>query len=275
MKQQLKNFIKKSVPARYLEFFSLRAVSITKIPEKDAVISDLFILRLEDGWETYFECLQFVSILNPNEKVNSQKVIFCFYTKIGQFLAEREVVLSNAIKTRLNVNQLVKGLNLREDGLFAIFHPQKKQWISEHNSFLAERGYIGYNNSSLGNIKGYVHGNLDAIARNSSRKEDQLLGNYSFFKKEYYLQHSFDAGITYELFLVNPTSKKQNFNIVQKINQTNKETTLVIPSKGLYKHVLTVDKKDDKSTVIIKSKLFLARPIVFKIMTSSFDVFHG
>ena len=58
-----KNFIKKNIPSRYLEFFSYKAISITKIPDyKGAVISDLFILRLEDGWETYFECLKFNNI---------------------------------------------------------------------------------------------------------------------------------------------------------------------------------------------------------------------
>ena len=62
MKQQLKYFLKKNIPARYLELLSYRAVSITKTPQNGSVISDLFVLRIEDGWETYFECLQFNSI---------------------------------------------------------------------------------------------------------------------------------------------------------------------------------------------------------------------
>jgi hypothetical protein len=275
MKQQLKYFLKNNIPACYLELLTYRAVSITKTPQKGSVISDLFVLRIEDGWETYVECLQFNSIFNPHEKANPQKVIFCFYTKTGQFITERDVMLPSAIKTTLNVNELVKDFNLLEDSLFAIFHPQKKQWITDHKSFLAERGYIGYANPNLGNIKGFVHGNLDAIARINSRKDDQLLGNYSFFKKEYHLQHSLDAGNTYELFLVNPTPSTQRFNIIQKTDQIKKEITFVIPSKGLYKHVLTDGSKDEKRTVIIESKLYLARPVVFKIMTSSFDVFHG
>ena len=271
-----KNFIKKNIPSRYLEFFSYKAISITKIPDyKGAVISDLFILRLEDGWETYFECLKFNNIFNPNEKVNQQRVVFCFYKKTGQYILEREVKLSASIKTTLNINQLVHGLNLKEDCLFAIFHPQNKYWIRKHNSFLAERGYIGYANPNLGKIKGFVHGNLDAIARNTSTKEDQLLGNFSFFKKEYRLQHILVKGNTYELFLVNPTQKKQELKIIQKTSHTSKETITKIPSNGFFKHCIKANEKEGKINVSIESNLYLARPVVFKIMRSSFDVFHG
>ena len=271
-----KNFIKKNIPSRYLEFFSYKAISITKIPDDNrAVISDLFILRLEDGWETYFECIKFNNIFNPNEKVNQQRVVFCFYKKTGQYILEREVKLSNSIKTTLNINHLVDGLNLKEDCLFAIFHPQKKYWIRKYNSFLAERGYIGYANPNLGKIKGFVHGNLDAIARNTSRKEDQLLGNFSFFKKEYRLQHILVKGNTYELFIVNPTNKKQEIKIIQKTSRSSKETIKKIPSRGFFKHCIKVNKKDEKNNVSIESSLYLARPVVFKIMCSSFDVFHG
>ena len=66
MKQQVKRVIKKNIPARYLELFSTRAVAITKIPNKGSVISDFFIFRCENGWETFFECLDFVS--NPLTK---------------------------------------------------------------------------------------------------------------------------------------------------------------------------------------------------------------
>ena len=275
MKQYLKHYLKKNVPARWLELFSYKAVSMTKIPPTDAVISDLFVLRVEDGWETIFECLQLETLLNPSKKRDIQTLIFCFYTKTGKFIKERKVTLSNEIKTTININQLVEDLTIEEDGLFAIFHPQKKYWIRQHDSFLAERGYIGYANSRLGPIKGYVHGNLDAIARSDSLRTDLLLGNYSFFKKEYRLQHSLEPGNNYELYLVNPTSTKQRFNLVQKTNQKEDRIKVDLPPMGLYKYVKTVDKNEDTTFIIIESKLYLARPVVFKIMPLSFDVFHG
>jgi len=275
MKQYLKHYLKKNVPARWLELFSYKAVSMTKIPPRDAVISDLFVLRVEDGWETIFECLQLETLLNPSKNGDIQTLIFCFYTKTGQFIKERKVTLPKEIKTTININQLVEDLTIEEDGLFAIFHPQKKYWIRQHDSFLAERGYIGYANSRLGPIKGYVHGNLDAIARSDSLRTDLLLGNYSFFKKEYRLQHSLEPGNNYELYLVNPTLTKQRFNLVQKTNQKEDRIKVDLPPMGLYKYVKTVDKNEDTTFIIIESKLYLARPVVFKIMPLSFDVFHG
>ena len=275
MKQYLRNFLKKNVPARWLEMFSSKAVLITKIPPMDAVISDLFVLRIEDGWETYFECLQFDALLNPNEEIELQTVIFCFYSNTGQLITERKLTLPREIKTTINLNQFVEDLNLKEDCLFTIFHPQKKYWIRQHDSFLAERGYIGYTNKRLGPIKGFVHGNLDAIARSDSKRTDFLLGNYSFFKKEYRLQHLLEDGNKYELYLINPTSVKQTYNIVEQTKQNENKTRITLPPRGIYKHVKTVDKKEDITSIIIQSKLYLARPVVFKIMSSSFDVFHG
>ena len=77
MKQYLKQYLKKNVPARWLELFSYKAVSMTKTPPADAVISDLFVLRVEDGWETIFECLQLETLLNPSKKGDIQTLIFC------------------------------------------------------------------------------------------------------------------------------------------------------------------------------------------------------
>ena len=275
MKQYLKHYLKKNVPARWLELFSYRAVSMTKIPPADAVISDLFVLRVEDGWETIFECLQLETLLNPSKNGDIQTLNFCFYTKTGQFIKEKKVTLPEEIKTTISINLLVEDLSIQEDGLFAIFHPQKKYWIRQHDSFLAERGYIGYANSRLGPIKGYVHGNLDAIARSDSLRKDLLLGNYSFFKKEYRLQHSLEPGNKYELYLVNPTLTKQRFNLVQKTNQKEDRIKVDLPPMGLYKYVKTVDKNEGTTFIIVESKLYLARPVVFKIMPLSFDVFHG
>ena len=106
-------------------------------------------------------------------------------------------------------------------------------------------------------------------------RTDLLLGNYSFFKKEYRLQHSLEPGNNYELYLVNPTLKRQRFNLVQKTNQKVDRIKVDLPPMGLYKYVKTVDKNEDTTFIIIESKLYLARPVVFKIMPLSFDVFHG
>tara|TARA_B100000963_G_C22535724_1_gene629691 strand:- start:346 stop:1173 length:828 start_codon:yes stop_codon:yes gene_type:complete len=275
MNRKLKNLIKKNIPARFLELFSSKAVSITKIPKRGSVISDLFILRCENEWETFFECLDFEKILNAEVKESRQKLLFCFYSKNGHYIAKKKVKSPSTIKKTLLVNKIANDLGIYKDGLFAIFHPQKKQWIARYNSFLAERGYIGYANQKRGVIKGFVHGNLDAIARSGKEDKDQLLGNYSFFMKEYRLQHNLESSFSYELFLVNPTTKKLTFNLVEKVDGKEKKTALNIPSGGMCKYTKTGEKKEHATTLVIESKMYLARPLVFKHMPTSFDVFHG
>ena len=275
MKQEIKQFIKKTIPARFLELISYKAVTITKVPKKGSIISDLFILRFEDQWLTYFELLQFDSLFNPNNVLVKQEVIFSFYSKKGKFIGEKKLVIPAKIKNTIIVNDLAKDIEISEDCLFAIFHPQKKQWITKFNSFLAERGYIGYKNENKGSIKGFVHGNLDAIARDNPKKKDQLLGNYSFFKKQYHLQYSLNGEYIYELFLVNPSPFKQAFTVIEIKDKIEKKTTIDIPSNGMYKFLRGVDKKNSKTNIIIETKLYLARPVVFKIMPKAFDVFHG
>ena len=272
MKKQIKQLIKKNIPARFLEIFSSKAVLITKIPKSGSIISDLFILRCENGWETFFECLDYDKILNTDADDSKQKLLFCFYSKKGQFIAKQKVTFSSSIKRTLLVNKVASDLGINQDSLFAIYHPQKKQWISKYKSFLAERGYIGYANKKKGLIKGFVHGNFDAIARNG---KEQLLGNYSFFKKEYHLQHYLDPSYTYELFLVNPTTKTQTFTVIEKGDGFSKKTTFSIPSKGMYKYAKPSEKREYTTTLTIESNLYLARPVVFKYMPTSFDVFHG
>lgn len=275
MKKNIKYFIKKHIPSRYLELLFNKGISITKTPKKRSVISDLFVLRIEGNWETYFECLQFNNIFNPDDKINPQEVIFCFYSKSGKYIGEQNIIISNSIKYTLKVNDIAKKFNIKKDCLFSIFHPQRQYWFNKYNSYLAERGYIGYANKNFGKIKGFVHGNLDAIARSFSNQKVYLLGNYSFFKKKYHLQYSFDSTNKYELFLVNPTSKKQTVKFILKTEDTENYTFKKIPSRGFYKHNVNSKIRGVNSHIIIESKLYLARPIVFKIMSSAFDVFHG
>ena len=275
MKQSIKNFIKKSIPPRYIELITNKGIALTKIPKEEAVISDLFVLRVEEGWETYFEYLQFQSLLNTDENELAKSVHIVFYNQKGLSVGDREVKVKKALKTTLNVNQIAKELGIEKDGLFAVFHPYKESWLKNHNSFLAERGYVGYANKSLGPIKGFVHGNLDAIAKFPSKGKYQLLGNYSFSEKEYSLQHKLTWGNTYELFWVNATGKNQKFSIETCGEKSQKIENYNVPPRGTLKYVKTVHKKEKEARIIIKSKLYLARPVVFKIMLTSFDVFHG
>ena len=81
MKQLIKNLIKKNIPSRYIELITSKGITLTKIPKGAAVISDLFLLRVEEGWETYFECLQFQSLLNAEVNEYTKEFISSLQSK--------------------------------------------------------------------------------------------------------------------------------------------------------------------------------------------------
>ena len=99
------------------------------------------------------------------------------------------------------------------------------------------------------------------------------MGNYSFFKKHYYLQNLLKSEFKYELFLINPSSVNQKITIIEKNTKTIKKKTSILPRNGFFKYDKDIHSKD--VNIEIHSKLYMARPVVFKLMNSSFDVFHG
>ena len=273
MKDTFKKIIKKNLPAPVIELLFRKKVGITRIPSRKSVISDLFINRIENDWETHFEFLKTNHILSPegNNVFNNEATIF-FFTGKGEFNGSKEIDSLTYMKNTLNISSIAKSLGIFHDGLFAIFHHKAPDWYEKYNSFLAERGYIGYSNLHKGNLKSFVHGNMDSIALDEN-KNQFLLGETSFLKKEYHLQHLMEHNKLYELFIVNNSKKTQQVSFFEKNEKSNREIKLIIPPGGFDKFIKSKSNEDSK--IIVKSKLPLARPIVFKHMESSFDVFHG
>jgi hypothetical protein len=271
--RSLKDCIKKNIPSRFLEIISSKAISITRIPKSKSSVSDLFILRIENNWETYFECLHFYNLFEPKNIIKSQEVEFCFYNKRGYYIGKKNIFLKSNFKNTVNIGDLAKSLGVKGDGTFAVFHKHKELWFSESDSFPAERGYIGYFNPTIGSIKSFIHGNLDAISKNNKNYKYSLLGNYSFIKKHYYLQNLLKSEFKYELFLVNTSSVNQKITIIEKNTENNQKENFNSSKKWIFKYDKDIHSKD--VNIEIHSKLYMARPVVFKLMNSSFDVFHG
>ena len=275
MMNKLKSWLIKNVNSRYLELISKRGISITKTPLKGSVVSDLFPLRIEDNWNTFFELLNYQQILNPEDQnIECVTVEIKFYDKEGIFLKTHKIKTNNKLKQTLNLKEISNQLGINNDGVFVVFHQNDTPWISEQKSFLAERGYIGFENGTLGNIKSFIHGNLDAISQSKKGKE-RLLGNTSFLNKEYHLQLDLLYKFTYELFWVNPSNKSQYLKIVERRHTKDKLTVFKIPPKGIKSLLIVKNNNKENTKIIIKSKLYMARPVVFKYMENSFDVFHG
>jgi hypothetical protein len=118
-----------------------------------------------------------------------------------------------------------------------------------------------------------VHGNFDAIAKQNDK--EYLLSNSSFKLKTYNLQHVLLHNYSYEIFWVNTSPLYQTFKIIEQTKEDIRTTILEVPPGGIQNYKKPPNNKSLNSVITVKSKLYLPRPILFKYMDTSFDVFHG
>ena len=189
-------------------------------------------------------------------------------------MQDYKIKSSKNFRSTLDIKKIANDLKIFKNGTFSVFHHYESNIINDSKGFLTDRGYIGYYNKNISPIKSYVHGNFDAISLNS-KENIELLGTYSFFNKKFNLQHEIDKRYNYDIVLINSSSSKQKVIFDIHYNGTVESKEKIIPSKGFYEFKKLKNKVISNSRLIIKSKLYLARPIVFKYMDSSFDVFHG
>jgi len=243
-----------------------RAPSIAGAP-----VSDLFVWRNSEEWETFFELTDLPALFAERE-IASGYVILVFFDAVGQLLFEKTIEVAAGRRNTLVLSEII-GSKFGSVGTFAVFHshtPQKLQGLGSH---LAERGYVSYRYRSAP-LRAYVHGNLDAIARLPDQSL-QLLGGRSIRRREYNLQYALDVHGSYELVIVNSTPKKQKIvcrTLAASGKIEHKQTFGLLP-RGI--HLFRVAPKHDLLRVVISSRLIMARPLVFHIQNQTMDVFHG
>jgi hypothetical protein len=262
-----KDFMRKF---RYFLFIPRR---VTRVPKNhESVISDLFCIRDDANWQTFFELLDVVSLIegisgeHPNEGVT-----MFFFDKNGNTVSEKFVPFgSNARKTIIIDKDFI---GTSTASTFAVFHqPSISQEILK-GSYLAERGYCGYKRIDTP-IRGYVHGNLDSVAYSNEGLE--FLGNQGLLSRYYQVQHPLRGDAEYEFFLTNPSKRKATatFQIwSEKTGWRNHQRFTLPPAGCCLSRVKSVSSK--VQFVRVKSRFYLGRPVVFRNQAHSFDVFHG
>jgi hypothetical protein len=166
----------------------------------NSVTSDLFPIRNDTFWETEFEFLNIPGLIN-GESSKDHIAKIAFFNNKGLLLGFKNIEMSGVSRKTLNINELLTG-DFTTASTFAVFHDNEAQGIDLDRSFLAERGYTGYKFRDAP-VKGYVHGNLDAVSYSSGRVEK--LGNYGPLKKTYSVQHLLTGPSEYEFIFTNPT----------------------------------------------------------------------
>jgi len=257
--------------AKYAVFIPRRITKTPKIP--GSVISDLFCLRFDSDWKTYFELLNIEGLISGNNSSSlTTHVEFVFFDNSGKKIGSRTEEVGRFGRQTVLLDEKFLS-NIKDASSFSVFHNATDNQLDLHGSFLAERGYTGYKRLNSA-IRGYVHGNLDAVARSDQGIE--MLGNQGIVRRSYQVQHPLRGPAHYEFFLTNPC--KRSSRIVIQIKEFGGKwmelDRFTLNSRG--SKLWVVEKSSfEPSFIRVKSRLYLGRPVVFRIAGNGIDVFHG
>jgi hypothetical protein len=248
---------------------------LTYRPETDGLpVSDLFVWRNSEDWETFFELIDIGGLFGNLQDTGVKHVRLFFFDRNGEFFQEEKVPLALNQRGTINLSSMLA--NARDSfGTFCVFHPDAPSNVSEFGSFIAERGYLSYRYKKSP-LKSFVHGNLDAVSLRPNGGIQQL-GSTSFRKREYRLQYMLAAENAYEIGVVNTSASIQKIScviIADADGKTLHTETKMVPSKGA--QVFPVQLAQPQAArVVIRSRLVMARPLVFCFRDQKMDVFHG
>ena len=257
---------------RKIKFGANIPLKVFKKPKhKSSVTSDLFPIRNDEDWSTEFEFLNLPGLIEGDvSSKHSAKMVF--FNSEGMQLGIKEIEIHNLGRKSISLNQILKD-GLQNATTFAVFHRNTSSGLDLDGSYMAERGYTGYRFKNL-QVKGYVHGNLDAVSFDSGAIK--TLGNYGFFPKIYRVQHLMTGPAVYDFAFTNPT-KKNKVKIKLRLltgNGSRKLKPIYLKSKGSTIISIQVDSSQTLQ-LSIQSLLYLCRPVVFRKSQNAMDVFHG
>jgi hypothetical protein len=237
----------------------------------DAVTSDLFPIRNDENWSTEFELLNLPGLIKGDITKN-QQAVFIFFNGKGLKIGEEIIEISGVGRKTINIKDLLSG-DRKDAKTFAVFHKQDSSAVDIGESFMAERGYTGYKFKNI-TTKGYVHGNLDAISY--SKNSIEKLGNFGFQRKIYRVQHLLTGPAEYDFIFTNPTNcKKIKIQPILKSNGKKiKFKPISIESLGCDTFTVKIQ-PNEIAQISFRSRLYLGRPVVFRKLPNSMDVFHG
>lgn len=247
---------------------------ITRVPAQKAVpISDLFVWRNSEEWETFFELYNIPALLE-GETTGKQSIQLTLFNQDGGLLGNHVLTVDDGKRVTISLRNFL-GTQSGECGTFAVFHLSYPDSIASLGCFVAERGYVSYKFKNAP-LRSYVHGNLDAITLLDEGKFE-LLGADSLFKREFRLQYLNQDVSSSEFFLVNPTRQTRlvecSFHSAEDGRPLGARE-IQLPSGG-FRCVDQEFNSDGPVYISIKSKLVMARPLVFTFQNSKMDVFHG
>lgn len=241
---------------------------------KSIPVSDLFIWRKGINWETFFELTDMVGMYDEvSFNSMSRSVEIVIFDSSGNEINRNTIPAPLYRRESINISEMVpesKG----EYGTFCVLHQSSPKHIISLKGNLSERGYVSYRYlQSI--LRGYVHGNLNAICKTADGNF-QKLGGSSFLRREYRLQYEFIKGLECEVALVNPSKNTKLIELILISTDNGAPVSSClksIQSGGCY--VFQIKPKLNNLRVVIRSHLVMARPSVFIFNDKKMIVFHG
>jgi hypothetical protein len=236
-------------------------------------ISDLFIWRVDDTWETQYELMNLPSMLIP-DKAEVDIVTMIAYDADGIEISRNIVELKPFESKKILIRNLLQGK--KGQGTFGCFHSAYKlDVIRKAGCYFTDRQYVSYFWQG-DTIRNYVHGNIYGLSKLPSKNKTRSLVPTQRKIQIYRPQLRLDDCDRFELVYSNPSKKPLELLVRlfdDSWNEKGRQES-IIPSKGL--RIMEFDNQSRELVLMEnQSRIGLCRPVIFKHYESFFDVLHG
>ena len=244
------------------------------IPDFRETVSDLFLWRCDDEWETCFDLMHLAGLLNPEAR-QDYAVLIVLYADTGTEISRHRFTVRFAASQLVRLNDLLGSPPCRH-GTFAVAHLASVESIfGPEAACLAERGYVSYRRKQDASpLRSYVHGNLYGIGARPATGRMRALAQPSRRVREYQPQVRLDGCQFCEIALVNYSPRALTVQTIAitagAVRGARMDTHL--PSRA---SALIDTRSLPLERVALRAPVPMPRPLLFKHYESHFDVFHG
>lgn len=242
------------------------------VPDLREAVSDCFVWRRDEVWETFFDVTHIAGILNPAVR-SDYLVLVVGYGADGSEIGRREFDV-RCDRVRLMSIADVIGSH-RGYGTFAVFHLAPLEAVFGGDATcLAERGYVSYRRKTDDSpLRSYVHGNLYGMGARPDTAKWRSIVLPLRRARTYQPQVRLDDCVLSELALANYHPSGVDVEILPwRQGAWGAPLRRSIPRNG---SIVVASTDLQAERVAIRAAMPMPRPLLFKHYASHFDVFHG
>ena len=253
-------------------FLGIRAPDY--IPDFRETVSDLFLWRCDQEWETFFDLTHLAGLLNPDAR-DDYTVLIVLYSDMGVEIGRHPVTVDFSRSRLVRINDLAAAAQCRH-GTFAVAHLAPPASIfGKEATCLAERGYVSYRRKTDASaLRSYVHGNLYGVGARPATGRLRAITLPRHQVREYQPQARLDDCQHCEIVLVNYSPRALTVETIAITTGAGRGQSVHsdLPPRA---SVIIDTRSLPLERVALRAPLPMPRPLLFKHYASHFDVFHG